>query len=256
MLTQIQLIIEIVLSFFLLLGIIYSFYLSRVLSNLKHDRESLMGLVEKLEASVKSAEEGVEKLRVAGEVSGRPLSRMIELAKVTGTELDTMVEKADATAGRLEKATIKASPHEKKLEHLLEKASEIELKQNEEAQSQPASEGTDQRIAMVAPADPQENGRESRPPQQSKRQDETASPRNTTPTIAKPSADNVALRATREESPAPSPSLPPTQRSATSAPERENDGPKNTKSRASTSYRQKNHQMKRLENTFLGRPSR
>ena len=149
MLTQIQLIIEIVLSFFLLLGIIYSFYLSRVLSNLRHDRESLMGLVEKLEASVKSAEEGVEKLRVAGEVSGRPLSRMIELAKVTGAELDTMVEKADATAGRLETATIKASPHERKLEQLLEKASEIELKLSAEAQDQPVSESTEHKLSLI-----------------------------------------------------------------------------------------------------------
>ncbi|GEB36184.1 hypothetical protein GLI01_02190 [Gluconacetobacter liquefaciens] len=176
MLTQIQLIIEIVLSFFLLLGIIYSFYLSRVLSNLKHDRESLMGLVEKLEASVKSAEEGVEKLRIAGEVSGRPLSRMIELAKVTGTELDTMVEKADATAGRLETATIKASPHERKLEQLLEKASEIELKLHAEVQNQPVSEDTEHNIAAAAPAEIQENRHEPARSQQSETQDETAPP--------------------------------------------------------------------------------
>ncbi|MFT8775051.1 MAG: DUF6468 domain-containing protein [Gluconacetobacter liquefaciens] len=249
MLTQIQLIIEIVLSFFLLLGIIYSFYLSRVLSNLKHDRESLMGLVEKLEASVKSAEEGVEKLRIAGEVSGRPLSRMIELAKVTGTELDTMVEKADATAGRLETATIKASPHERKLEQLLEKASEIELKLHAEVQNQPVSEDTEHNITAAAPAEIQENRHEPARSQQSATQDETVPPRNTTPPIARPAADNVTLRATRDESPALRPSPSP-------AAERENDGPKNVRSRASTSNRQKNHQMKRLENTFLGRPAR
>ncbi|MFT8643031.1 MULTISPECIES: DUF6468 domain-containing protein [Gluconacetobacter] len=249
MLTQIQLIIEIVLSFFLLLGIIYSFYLSRVLSNLKHDRESLMGLVEKLEASVKSAEEGVEKLRIAGEVSGRPLSRMIELAKVTGTELDTMVEKADATAGRLEMATIKASPHERKLEQLLEKASEIELKLHAEVQNQPVSEDTEHTIAAAVPAEIQENRHEPARSQQSAKQDEPVPPRNTTPPIAQPAADNVTLRATRDESPALRPSPPP-------AAERENDGPKNARSRASTSNRQKNHQMKRLENTFLGRPAR
>lgn len=249
MLTQIQLIIEIVLSFFLLLGIIYSFYLSRVLSNLRHDRESLMGLVEKLEASVKSAEEGVEKLRVAGEVSGRPLSRMIELAKVTGAELDTMVEKADATAGRLETATIKASPHERKLEQLLEKASEIELKLSAEAQDQPVSESTEHKIAAASPAEIQENGREPARSQQSATQDESAPARNTTPPIDRPSADNVILRATREESPPPRPNPPP-------AAERDDDGPKNAKSRALTSNRHKNHQMKKLENTFLGRPSR
>lgn len=102
MLTQIQMIIEVVLSIFLFLGIVYSFYLGRVLSNLKRDRESLLGLVEKLESSVKSADQGVEKLRIAGEVSGRPLSRMVEQAKLAGVELDSVVNKADAAADRLE----------------------------------------------------------------------------------------------------------------------------------------------------------
>ncbi|WP_246285286.1 DUF6468 domain-containing protein [Nguyenibacter vanlangensis] len=127
MLTQIQVIIEIVLSFFLLLGIIYSFYLSRILSNLKRDRASLLGLVEKLASSVKSAEDGVEKLRIAGEVSGRPLSRMIEQAKMMGTELDTMVDKADATADRLEALATRIPSREKQLEALIEKAEEIRL---------------------------------------------------------------------------------------------------------------------------------
>lgn len=250
MLTQIQLIIEIVLSFFLLLGIIYSFYLSRVLSNLKHDRESLMVLVEKLEASVKSAEEGVEKLRVAGEVSGRPLSRMIELAKVTGTELDTMVGKADATADRLETATLKASPHERKLERLLEKSSEIALKQNAEAQNDPVPEGMERETAALRPASAGESDVESAPSPQSKMQDAATLLRDTAPTSAQPSANNVAPRATREEGNAPR------ERSLDTlpAPTKGNDGSKNAKTR--TSARQKNHQMKRFENTFLGRPSR
>ena len=127
MLTQIQLIIEIVLSFFLLMGIIYSFYLGRVLSNLKRDRESLLGLVEKLENSVKSAEEGVDKLRVAGEVSGRPLSRMLEQAKVTEVELDSLSGRADAVADRLQALVTQIPPQEKRLEELIERAKAVPL---------------------------------------------------------------------------------------------------------------------------------
>ncbi|MFT9189190.1 MAG: DUF6468 domain-containing protein, partial [Acetobacter orientalis] len=119
MLTQVQLIIEIILSFFLFLGIIYSFYLSRVLSHLKRDRASLLSLVEKLQSSVTSAEEGVEKLRVAGEVSGRPLSRMIEQAKASGSELDSMASKADSVADRLQEVLTRVPNQERRLERLL-----------------------------------------------------------------------------------------------------------------------------------------
>lgn len=119
MLTQVQLIIEIILSFFLFLGIIYSFYLSRVLSHLKRDRASLLSLVEKLQESVTSAEDGVEKLRVAGEVSGRPLSRMIEQAKASGSELDSMASKADSVADRLQEVLTRVPSQERRLERLL-----------------------------------------------------------------------------------------------------------------------------------------
>lgn len=119
MLTQVQLIIEIILSFLLFLGIIYSFYLSRVLSHLKRDRASLLSLVEKLQSSVTSAEEGVEKLRVAGEVSGRPLSRMIEQAKASGSELDSMASKADSVADRLQEVLTRVPNQERRLERLL-----------------------------------------------------------------------------------------------------------------------------------------
>ncbi|MGE4521153.1 MAG: DUF6468 domain-containing protein [Acetobacter sp.] len=127
MLTQIQMIIEVVLSIFLFLGIVYSFYLGRVLSNLKRDRESLLGLVEKLESSVKSADQGVEKLRIAGEVSGRPLSRMVEQAKLAGVELDGVVSKADAAADRLEALVTQLPVQEKRLENLIEKAGDLRL---------------------------------------------------------------------------------------------------------------------------------
>lgn len=122
MFTQIQMIIEITLSVFLFLGIIYSFYLGRVLGNLKRDRTSLLELVDKLENSVNQAEEGVDKLRVAGEVSGRPLSRMIEQAKVTGSELDDMATKADSVADRLDSVLTQVPSQERRMESLIEQA--------------------------------------------------------------------------------------------------------------------------------------
>ncbi|GBQ34637.1 hypothetical protein HLH34_05630 [Gluconacetobacter azotocaptans] len=125
MLTQIQMIIEVMLSFFLLLGIIYSFYLGRVLSNLKRDRSSLLAFVEKLESSVQSAEDSVEKLRIAGEVSGRPLSRMIEEAKMAMTELDGLAGKADASADRLQALVTQAITRESQLKNLIEKAENV-----------------------------------------------------------------------------------------------------------------------------------
>lgn len=143
MLTQIQMIIEVVLSFFLLLGIIYSFYLGRVLSNLRRDRASLLALVEKLESSVRSAEDGVEKLRVAGEVSGRPLSRMIEQAKITNSELAEMAGKADGSADRLHVLVTQMLAQEKQLKELISEAEEVRtdlLRQSESITSQIAAQ--------------------------------------------------------------------------------------------------------------------
>lgn len=249
MLTQIQLIIEIVLSFFLLLGIIYSFYLSRILSNLKRDRESLMGLVEKLEASVKSAEEGVEKLRVAGEVSGRPLSRMIELARVTGTELDTMVDKADTMADRLEMATIKATPHERRLERLLEMAAEVELDRHPATRNAPAPDSAEQAPATT-PAAEQNDDIASESSQPSVMPAEPPPTRDMTPPPA-PSTEQAPPKATGAEDDA----LPHARTSAPTPPQKIS-APKNGRNRNPGSARQKSQQMNRLENNFLGRPSR
>ncbi|MFT8655655.1 MAG: DUF6468 domain-containing protein [Acetobacter papayae] len=161
MLTQIQMIIEVVLSIFLFLGIIYSFYLGRVLSNLKRDRESLLGLVEKLESSVKSADQGVEKLRIAGEVSGRPLSRMVEQARLAGVELDSVVNKADAAADRLEALVTQLPLQEKKLENLIKKVADLRLEQlreekiaAQEAELSDASVQQDETALELQPHDP------------------------------------------------------------------------------------------------------
>lgn len=127
MLAQIQVFIETALSVLLLLGIAYNFHISRTLSALKSDRASMIKLIEKLESSIKNAHDGVEKLRVAGQVSGRPLSRTIEQAKIVGSELDTLVDKADSKAEQLSVLTRKAETSEQALGKLLDDASDVKL---------------------------------------------------------------------------------------------------------------------------------
>jgi len=127
MLAQIQVFVEAALSVLLLLGIAYNFHISKTLSALKSDRASLIKLIEKLETSIKNAHDGVEKLRVAGQVSGRPLSRTIEQAKIVGGELDTLVDKADSRAEQLSVLTRQAETSEQALGKLLEDASDIKL---------------------------------------------------------------------------------------------------------------------------------
>ncbi|WP_438383702.1 DUF6468 domain-containing protein [Asaia sp. BMEF1] len=127
MLAQIQIFIEIALSALLLLGIAFNFHISRTLSSLKSDRANLLKLIEKLETSIKNAHDGVEKLRVAGQVSGRPLTRTIEQAKIVGSELDTLVDRADSKAEKLTDLTTKASSRELALGKLLDDAADLKL---------------------------------------------------------------------------------------------------------------------------------
>lgn len=127
MLAQIQIFIEIALSALLLLGIAFNFHISRTLSSLKNDRANLLRLIEKLETSIKNAHDGVEKLRVAGQVSGRPLTRTIEQAKIVGSELDTLVDRADSKAEKLTDLTTKASSRELALGKLLDDAADLKL---------------------------------------------------------------------------------------------------------------------------------
>ncbi|MBB2203591.1 DUF6468 domain-containing protein [Gluconacetobacter takamatsuzukensis] len=249
MLTQIQVIIEIVLSLFLLMGIVYSFYLSRILSNLKHDRASLIGLVDKLEASVKSAEEGVEKLRIAGEVSGRPLSRIIELARITGTELDTVVDKADAMAHRLESLTMKALPHERKLQRLLEEAEEVGIEATPHTASPelPAEPTT----METPPIDPTAHTE----PQQPDVAPSLADARETEkPTPADHSAggEPLAWAPDKKEAIAP-PAARKRQPPDAKAPPTGQNQPKDSSNQILLSDGQKSRRLKRLEKTFLGR---
>ncbi|NHN87914.1 DUF6468 domain-containing protein [Acetobacter conturbans] len=97
-----QYIIEITLCFLLVLGIFYSIHLGKALSILRRDRRELAELVGRLDESGKRAESGIEKLRTAGDVSGRSLSRMIDQSKMLQNELEMLAERADALAGRLE----------------------------------------------------------------------------------------------------------------------------------------------------------
>jgi|GEM_PF-2489429 len=127
MLAQIQIFIEIALSALLLLGIAFNFHISKTLSSLKNDRANLLKLIEKLETSIKNAHDGVEKLRVAGQVSGRPLTRTIEQARIVSSELDTLVDRAESKADKLTEVTNKASAREQILGKLLDDAADLKL---------------------------------------------------------------------------------------------------------------------------------
>ncbi|MBO1358705.1 hypothetical protein J2D73_02690 [Acetobacter sacchari] len=100
--TAIQYAIEISLSILLALGIFYSIHLGRALAVLRRDRQELVDLVARLDASGHRAEGGVEKLKRASDVSGRALSRMIDQSKLLQAELEALAEKGDAIAGRLD----------------------------------------------------------------------------------------------------------------------------------------------------------
>lgn len=93
---------ELVLCGLLLAGIFYSIYLGRALAVLRRDRKELAELVAQLDESGRRAEDGVEKLQVAGDVSGRALGRMIDQSRMLQSELESLSERADLIAGRLE----------------------------------------------------------------------------------------------------------------------------------------------------------
>lgn len=100
--TTFQYSIEILLCALLLMGIVYSIHLGRALAVLRRDRRELADLVARLDESGRRAEDGVEKLQTAADVSGRSLGRMIDQSKMLKHELEALSERADAMAERLE----------------------------------------------------------------------------------------------------------------------------------------------------------
>jgi hypothetical protein len=249
MLTQIQMIIEVVLSIFLFLGIVYSFYLGRVLSNLKRDRESLLGLVEKLESSVKSADQGVEKLRIAGEVSGRPLSRMVEQARLAGVELDGVVSKADAAADRLEALVTQLPVQEKRLENLIEKAADLRLERLREEEI-----ATQEEPQVEAPVTQDEaktetpplNQLEEKPPASASATEERVDAQKDTPQVAVPKKADAAGRDGKKTDPG-------TTRSAGGSADSGTPLATGGKAPSGNARLRRRPYMQMLEQTFLGR---
>ena len=94
--------IEIALCILLGFGIFYSIHLGRALAVLRRDRRELADLVARLDESGRRAEDGVEKLQTAGEVSGRSLGRMIDQSRMLQGELEALSTRADSVAERLE----------------------------------------------------------------------------------------------------------------------------------------------------------
>ncbi|NHO31627.1 DUF6468 domain-containing protein [Acetobacter fallax] len=107
--TNFEYVMEFILCILLLLGIFYSIYLGRALSVLRRDRRELADLVSKLDESGRRAENGVEKLQTAGDVSGRALGRMIDQSRMLQGELEALSDRADLIAGRLEGLVRKSS---------------------------------------------------------------------------------------------------------------------------------------------------
>ncbi|GAB6853260.1 DUF6468 domain-containing protein [Asaia astilbis] len=194
MLAQVQIFIEIALSVLLLLGIAYNFYISKTLSALKADRANLIKLIEKLETSIKNAHDGVERLRVAGQVSGRPLSRTIEQAKIVGTELDTLVDRADSKAEKLTELTSKAATREQALGKLLDDASDLKLDMLRKIETPlvPDSDETEQEAIQSKPAEPTKSAPSSKTAPEPKRTPPPA-PKNTPTKTVKQRFENTFL---------------------------------------------------------------
>lgn len=100
--TAFQIAFECVLCVLLGFGIVYSIHLGRALTVLRRDRKELAELIVKLDESGRRAEDGVEKLQNAGEISGRTLSRLIDQSKMLHAELEALSERSDQVASRLE----------------------------------------------------------------------------------------------------------------------------------------------------------
>ena len=94
--------VELSLSLLLCAGIFCSIHIVRSLATLRRDRSELMRLIAQLDESGRQAEDGIEKLQVAGDVSARTLNRMIEQSRLVCSELSSMAEKGEILAERIE----------------------------------------------------------------------------------------------------------------------------------------------------------
>lgn len=131
-LTQPQLLIEIILSILLCAGILYSFYITRVLSSLKRDKETLGNLLKSLQESINTAETGMEQLRITSEMSGKPLNRLIERGKEVQEILNSSITRASQVNNKIEIAIEKTPLHINEITTLIKRAQAIqnELKES------------------------------------------------------------------------------------------------------------------------------
>ncbi|AQS88878.1 hypothetical protein AA101099_2144 [Neoasaia chiangmaiensis NBRC 101099] len=118
--SDLQICIEVTLSFLLVLSIFYSLHLARALSVLKRDRNDINTLIKTLERSTDEARRGIDHLRLTTEMVERQLGKTVGQGKTLRQELATLCERGEALADQIEHyrpavrgqvvATPKASP--------------------------------------------------------------------------------------------------------------------------------------------------
>jgi hypothetical protein len=96
--------LEIVLVMLLAATLFHALRLERALGVLKRDRAVLEELVSGFNASTHTAEQGIDRLRVAAEGAGRQIARQTELAQGLKDDLQFLTDRAERTADRLEQA--------------------------------------------------------------------------------------------------------------------------------------------------------
>ena len=97
-----QVILEVVLLGLLAATLFHALRLERALGVLKRDRAVLEELVAGFNASTRSAEAGIEKLREAADGAGRQMGRQLEAAGALREDLRFLTERGVQVADRLD----------------------------------------------------------------------------------------------------------------------------------------------------------
>jgi len=94
--------LEIALVVLLAAALFHAVRLERALGVLKGDRAALESLVETFNASTRSAEQGIDRLRAAADGTGRQLGRQVEAAASLKDDLLFLTERGERLADQLD----------------------------------------------------------------------------------------------------------------------------------------------------------
>ncbi len=103
-----EILLEIALVLMLAATLVHAVKLERALGVLKRDRAELQELVDGFNASTRSAEQSIERLRAAADGSGRLIGRQTELATGLKDDLVFLIERGERLADQLD-ALVRAS---------------------------------------------------------------------------------------------------------------------------------------------------